>query len=169
MKTVIIAASVLLLVAGGIFVYRTQCMRSATADDCGGCASDLTAVNAAIAAEPDLAPDSTAVIIAYYFHTTQRCANCYKIETYTGEAIETEFAAELQSGRLIWRMVNTDETANEHFLTDYKLYTKSVVLVDMRDGKQVRWKNLEKVWTHLRDKEKFQKYVRDEVRAWLGT
>lgn len=123
----------------------------------------------AMAAEPDSTADSTTTIVAYYFHTTQRCANCLKIETYTYEAIEAGFADELQSGRLIWRMVNTDEREHEHYLTDYKLYTKSVIIAELRAGQQVRWKNLEKVWTLLRDKEKFQKYIRDEVRAWLDT
>lgn len=106
-------------------------------------------------------------VLAYYFHGTRRCANCIKIESYTKEAIDSAYGEALKDSSLIWRVVNTDEEANNHFLNDYQLYTKSVVLVDMHDGKQVRWKNLEKVWEHLGDKEAFKKYIRDEVALFL--
>ncbi len=117
------------------------------------------------------APDTRVTahrITAYYFHGNFRCVNCRKIEAYSKEAIEQAFAAELEDGRLVWRVVNTDDRGNEHFVKDYELYTKSLVLVDAAKGKQVRWRNLEKVWEYLQDKPAFLKYVRDETRAYLG-
>ena len=69
---------------------------------------------------------------------------------------------------LAWRVVNVGEKENEHFIKDYRLYTKSLVLVDRRDGEAGRWKNLEKVWTLLGDKDAFQEYVRTETRAYLS-
>jgi len=106
-------------------------------------------------------------VLAYYFHGIRRCSNCIKIESYTKEAIDSAYGAALKDSSLVWRVVNTEEEANNHFLNDYQLYTKSVILVDMHDGKQVRWKNLEKVWEHLGDKEAFKKYIRDEVALFL--
>ncbi len=106
-------------------------------------------------------------VLAYYFHGTRRCSNCIKIEAYTKEAIDSTYGAALKDSSLIWQVVNTDEEANNHYLNDYQLYTKSVILVDMHDGKQIRWKNLEKVWQHLGDKEAFKKYIRDEVALFL--
>ena len=106
-------------------------------------------------------------VLAYYFHGIRRCSNCIKIESYTKEAIDSAYGAALKDSSLVWRVVNTDEEANNHFLNDYQLYTKSVILVDMHDGKQVRWKNLEKVWEHLGDKEAFKKYIRDEVALFM--
>jgi hypothetical protein len=32
----------------------------------------------------------------------------------------------------------------------------------------VRWKRLDKVWDLIGDQQAFEKYVRDEVRAYLG-
>ncbi len=118
-----------------------------------------------------LAPDTSAAahqVTAYYFHGNLRCASCMKIEAYSKEAIEQAFAAELKDGRLAWRVVNTEEKGNEHFVKDYQLYTKSLVLVDAARGRQVRWKNLEKVWQYLQDKPAFLQYVRAETRAYLG-
>lgn len=107
-------------------------------------------------------------VIAYYFHGTFRCPSCRRIELYTQEALETAFADALRDGRLEWRVLNVDEPDNAHYINDYKLYTRSVVLSDLRDGKEVRWKNLDRVWRLLGDKEAFLDYVRGEVAAYLG-
>lgn len=106
-------------------------------------------------------------VIAYYFHTTYRCASCKKIEAYSAEAIETGFAEELENGTLKFESINIDEPDNEHFAKDYQLYTKSVIVCDMEDGKQTEWKNLTKVWELIRDKDEFVKYVQDEISAYL--
>jgi hypothetical protein len=106
-------------------------------------------------------------VIAYYFHTDYRCASCRQIEAYSHDAIETAFPKELESGRLVWRLVNIEEKGNEHFVKDYELFTKSLVLVEEENGKQVRWKNLAKVWELLPHKVEFFDYVQDEVRGYL--
>ncbi len=91
-----------------------------------------------------------------------------KIEAFTKEAVERDFAARLKNGTMIWKMVKVDETANRHFIQDYQLYTKSVVLVRYRNGKQVAWKNLDEVWNLLGDKAAFQNYIVEEVNAFFG-
>jgi hypothetical protein len=114
--------------------------------------------------------DTTALkhrVIAYYLHTTYRCVTCKKIEAYSREAIETAFAKELADGRVVWRVVNIEEKGNEHFVKDFELYTKSLVLVDEVKGKQVRWQNLTKVWELLPKKAAFFSYVQDGVRGYL--
>jgi len=107
-------------------------------------------------------------VIAYYFHGTARCPSCRKIEAYSQEAVQNGFPDALKNGLLEWHVVNVEEPGNTHFVKDYQLYTKSLVIVDTRDSKQVRWKNLEKVWELLGDKDGFIKYVQDEVREYLG-
>ena len=107
------------------------------------------------------------VVRVYYFHTTQRCSSCKKIESFADEAIRSGFASEIEDGKLEWVVVNLDEAANQHFVSDYKLYTKSLVVVDSTDGLQTRWKNLEKIWELVMQKEKFYDYVQDEVRSYL--
>jgi len=105
--------------------------------------------------------------VAYYFHTTYRCSSCKKIEAYSREAIESGFAEELKEGKLQWCVVNVDDRANRHFIQDYQLFSKSLILTKMKDGKQAEWKNLMKVWQLLGDKESFVRYVQAEVRSYL--
>jgi len=107
-------------------------------------------------------------VIAYYFHGTFRCTTCRTIEKYSKEAIEKYFANELRSGKLEFRPVNIEEPANKHFIQDYQLVTRSLVLSLMAaDGKETKWKNLADVWQLVGDKEKFFQYVKDEVEKIL--
>ena len=118
-------------------------------------------------ADADAATTGPQKVIAYYFYGNVRCDNCRKIEAYTGEAILTGFAEALDAGRLEWRRVNVDEPENKHFVKDYELVTRAVVVVDTRGGRQVRWKDLDQVWQMLDQKAVFLQYIRDEVRAYL--
>jgi hypothetical protein len=115
--------------------------------------------------------DTTALphrVLAYYFHTTKRCASCRKIEMYTTEAIQTAFGKDLAEGRLVYQVVNIEEKGNEHYVKDYELFTKAVVLVEERPEGPASWKNLPKVWELLHDKEKFIRYIQEETRAYLS-
>ena len=106
-------------------------------------------------------------LIAYYFHGTFRCSTCRTIEEYSHDAIQTYFAKELANGSLEFRPVNVDETDNKHFIQDYQLVTRSLVLSLVSDGREKKWKNLPDVWKFVRDKEKFFQYVKDEVEIFL--
>jgi hypothetical protein len=110
----------------------------------------------------------TRKFVAYYFHGTARCASCKAIEANSAEAINKGFEKELKDGTLEWKPVNVEEKGNEHFVQDYKLYTKSLILSEVRGGKQTEWKNLDKVWELLQDKEAFVKYVQEELRTFMA-
>ena len=118
-------------------------------------------------ASPAASPGGDTVTV-WYFRSSMRCASCIKIESYAQEAVQTHFADELESGRLVWRVVNVEEPGNEHYVQDYQLVTKSVIVSTVRDGRQTAWKNLDRVWELIPDKPGFIAYVRQEVAASLG-
>ncbi len=107
-------------------------------------------------------------VIAYYFHTNTRCSTCIKIEQYSHEAIEQGFTNELKNGALEMRVVNYEQPENRHFIQDYKLVSKSLILVNMVNGKQTKWTNLKMVWQLTGHKDAFLNYVRKEVRGYLA-
>ena len=107
-------------------------------------------------------------VVAYYFHGQFRCATCRKLEALSKEAISSGFAQELGADRLAFRVVNVETPDTEHFVKDFQLVTKSLVLVEYKDGNVVRWKNLPKIWQLVRDREEFIRYVQEETRAFLG-
>jgi len=102
-------------------------------------------------------------VIAYYFHGTFRCSTCQTIEKYSKEAIEQYFANELKNGTFEFRPVNVEEPGNKHFIQDYQLVTRSLVLSLVSDGKETKWKNLPDVWQFVSDRDKFFQYVKDEI------
>ena len=106
-------------------------------------------------------------ITAYYFHGNFRCTNCRKIEQYSREAIEEYFTEELKTKKLVFSIINTDQPENKHFIKDYQLYTRSLIIAEFKGGRQVQWKNLTGVWNYLGNREKFYNYVRSEIRAYL--
>ena len=110
-------------------------------------------VNSAHASGSVMREDSTVaaipshghVVIAYYLYTNPRCDACLKIDA-----------------------LDTDMPEYEHFVNDFELEMKSLVLVEIQDGKQLRWKNCIEVWDLLEDKNSFWAYVQKEVKAYLG-
>ncbi|MCO6437595.1 MAG: hypothetical protein J5J06_10945 [Phycisphaerae bacterium] len=112
--------------------------------------------------------ESSHKVIAYYFHNTQRCMTCNKIERLSEEALREKFATALNNGDLEWRVINMEEPPNTHFVEDFHLVASSLVLVDLHDGQQRAWTNMEKVWQYVHDDEaQFKQYVADQTRKYL--
>lgn len=89
------------------------------------------------------------------------------MEKYSKEAIETNFKDALASGKIEFKAFNVEERANEHYVDDYQLYTKSLILSLVKDGKEIKSKNLTKIWGYVRNKQRFFDYVTEEVNNFL--
>ena len=106
-------------------------------------------------------------IIVYYFHGNMRCPTCYALENYAKAEVESDFADAIKNGKLEWKTVNIETAGNEHFSDDYKLYTKSVIVSTLKDGKEVSWKNLDQIWQLVHQEDKYRAYIKNEVKACL--
>jgi hypothetical protein len=106
-------------------------------------------------------------LIVYYFHGDARCATCHKLESYAREALDTNFQDDITSKKIVWKPVNVDKSENKHFVLDYELVTKSVVLSRLIDGKEIEWKNLDQIWQKVADKNDYLQYVHDSVAKFL--
>ncbi len=131
--------------------------------DGGGAASSATP-GRSLAVVEDVEPG----VIVYFFYNDIRCDVCLKLEVYAVEALKTHFSEELDSGAIQWQMLSMDDPENEHFLIDFELYSKSVVLVELEDGERVRFKNLEDIWDLVYDKPAYMQYIRTNVLDFLG-
>ena len=110
-------------------------------------------------------PDQVKVI---YFHGTKRCHTCNKIERLSEETIRDEFAEGLSSGKISWETIDFDLKENEHYLKDYNLVNQALIMIKMKDGKQIEWKDCPKVWQYYDDQEKFSGYVKKELTDYQG-
>ncbi|MCK4720538.1 hypothetical protein KAU08_07755 [bacterium] len=111
-----------------------------------------------------LLPDRLTV---YYFHGRSRCGPCTTLERYAREAVANNFADSVENGTIEWRVVNIDQPGNVEFVEKYLLYTQSVIVSEIRDGTEVRWKNLDKIWALVNTESEYKTYIHDEVSAWM--
>ncbi len=111
-----------------------------------------------------LAADSA--VIVYYFHGNMRCVSCNTIERLLLISLQNEFPLELEEGALSIRIVNIEERENEHFVTDFELATRTVVVENTEAGE---WRKLDRVWELTSDSSGFYEYVTSEVFTELET
>jgi len=123
------------------------------------------AVKAPGPAAKKAAEAKTAVV--YYFYTNTRCSSCKTIEAYTREAVERNFAAGYKGWKVVFKGVNVDEGPDKHFVQDYLLNSKSVVVQKFSGDKALEWEKLEEVWQLLGDKNAFIAYVTAETHKLL--
>jgi hypothetical protein len=122
-------------------------------------------VAATFAADAPAAGDRQ--VVAYYFHGKLRCKTCVGMEGMTADVLKTDFPAQLKDRTIDWRVVNYDDEANEHFIEDFQLVGPSLVLVELAGGRQVRYRNLDKIWQLAHQEDEFKQYVRVQITAFL--
>ncbi|MFH1699669.1 MAG: nitrophenyl compound nitroreductase subunit ArsF family protein [Candidatus Zixiibacteriota bacterium] len=105
-------------------------------------------------------------IVVYYLHMNRRCMTCGKLESYSQEAILSGFPEQLKDSSVIWQVENFEQKGNEHFAKDYQLYSQSLILSRQNGGRETEWKNLDKIWQLVGNKEKFIAYVQMEVQKF---
>jgi Fe-S cluster biogenesis protein NfuA len=106
-------------------------------------------------------------IIVYYFHGNMRCKSCKTTENYTKEAVKTKYQDEIKKGLVEIRTVNVEKSGNSHFIKDYQLVSRSVVVSKFEMGEEKEWKRLDKVWSLLKNESKFFEYIQTNIESLL--
>ena len=112
--------------------------------------------------------DTTAVsvpadaVVVYYFHGTQRCMTCNRIEELTKQAVQENFADQLADGKIVFRSVNVDDPAKEHYIRDFQLSTRTVVM-----QKGDRYEKFDQIWNLVREPEQFMQYIGNGLERML--
>lgn len=118
--------------------------------------STVLAVSPSPAPTAVAAPPAAATrLVAFYFHGTKRCTSCNSIENLTREALK----AETDAAQVEIRSVNVDEASNAHYVADFELTMRTVVLAEETGGKVARWKRLDECWDRFGDPADFRSYV----------
>ncbi len=102
-------------------------------------------------------------VVVTYFTTDVRCDSCRKIEVLTREAVENGFPEQLQDGEVSFRIRNVDDTENAHFITEYELSFKTVVISKTFGDEDCSWKKMDDVWKLLNDPDAFDTYISTAV------
>ena len=110
----------------------------------------------------------TVRIDVLYFHATIRCQGCLTIEEYTKNSVYSTFEKQLKDSTVTLSSLDFLQPENEHYQTDYKFETQTLIISMKKNGKEVKWKNLDKIWDFLSNYQKFQKYIEEEINKFLN-
>ena len=113
------------------------------------------------------AKDKNTRIDVFYFHGPTRCFECLAIEDMTISTVNTYFGKELKDSTVTLSSIDFVKPENEHFQTNYKFEVQTLILSKKVNGKEVKWKNLDKIWKLVNDPDKFKNYVKDEIKKFL--
>jgi hypothetical protein len=102
-----------------------------------------------------------------YFHGTTRCDGCIAIEKFTVNSLNSNFESKLKDSSMIFTTYDFLLPENEHFQKDYKFDTQTLVIRKIVNGKEVKWKNLDKIWDYYSNYEKFNKYISKEIKKFI--
>jgi len=152
MKSRTILRSVLLLIVFGSLTFWLFARRPANAGGDG----------------PDPAAVAAARVVVTYFTTDVRCDSCRTIEQLSRRAVAEGFPDELRSGALVFRVVNTDREENAHYIDEYEIGNKVVVVSRQLDGEQIEWLRCQDVWLHFGEPEVFLPYLQQPIRDYLA-
>jgi len=125
-----------------------------------------------VASEEAAAPSSSpeAPVVVTYFNSDVRCSTCVEIESLTRRAVEERFSDSLSKGQIAFQVLNMDKKENAHFVDDYELAFKTVVI---RGDTQVRgegdaetiepWVKMDEVWSLTAKPDEFIDYLAAEI------
>lgn len=106
-------------------------------------------------------------VMVTYYHADKRCTLCNNMERFTAEALRRHFAPALANGRLRHRVLNWQRPAQRVHCARYGLMGNTVILSEIRNGRETRFLELEEVWSHAHDEAAFVAYVGDGLGRFM--
>jgi hypothetical protein len=104
-------------------------------------------------------------VVVMYFHRTQRCPTCLKMGSYSEEAVKKGFEKDIKAGTVEFHYIDFQDAKNAALTKAYRVEGPSLIVAKVVKSKVARVNSLKDIWTHVRDKEAFLKYVRENVTA----
>ena len=102
-----------------------------------------------------------------YFHGTNRCRTCNLMEGYIRDVLKDSFDKEIKEGLLSFESVNVDEASNNHYIQNYQLQSISFFLSLKKDGKEIKFQNVDQIWQLARNEAQFKSYIKSEIKKFL--
>lgn len=102
-------------------------------------------------------------VVVTYFTSDKRCTTCKTIEKQTNDTVHNEFHDALIDGSLKFQTINFDRPENQHFIDQYQLAFKTVVISSYDNGAESKWKKFDKVWELVDTPVEFTGYLKQGI------
>lgn len=102
------------------------------------------------------------------FHTKKRCVTCTAIEKNAQETVETLFAEEVKTGRVVFKTIDLSLEENKKIAERYQVAWSSLIVSQWKEGKE-SYENLtlQAFATARTAPEKFKKELAEKISALL--
>ncbi len=106
-------------------------------------------------------------VLILQFHRAARCKFCNDMESLARETINLHFADELREKNIAFRTVNMELPKYDLMRTKFNLFTSTMVLIQLTEGNESRWKIISDAWNFTEKKEEFIQMFRAELKEFL--
>jgi len=104
----------------------------------------------------------------YHFHGTNQCYSCKTVGNYAEETINTYFANELKSGKIVFGHINGELEQNREKVIQYGATGSSLWIgVTDKEGKFAKEENVN-VWYKINNKEDYMNYLKGVIESKLS-
>jgi len=102
----------------------------------------------------------------YFFYGNGKCPTCDVIKASAIEAINEIKKTCPNNLNIVWEEINIEEGENAKYITQYGLFSTTVVLQNPSDLQD--WRRLDDVWELASNREHLKKYIKNQIIEFLG-
>jgi hypothetical protein len=106
-------------------------------------------------------------IEVYHFHGNTQCNSCKTVGAYAEETINTYFADELKSGKLVFAHINYDLAENKALAEKYGVTGSSLWIGEYKGETFAPEQNVN-VWYKINNKEDYMSYLKEVIESKLA-
>jgi hypothetical protein len=103
----------------------------------------------------------------YHFHGTNQCYSCITVGDYAEATVNTYFADELESGKIVFAHINGELPINQELVVKYGATGSSLWLGTYDDGNFKAEQNTN-VWYKIKDKTDYMNYLKGVIEQKLA-
>ena len=103
----------------------------------------------------------------YHFHGTNQCYSCKTVGAYAEETVNTYFADELKSGKIVFGHINAQLPENEEIVKKYGA-TGSSLWFGTYNNNEFNAEQNTNVWYKIKDKQDYMNYLKSVIEQKLA-
>ena len=112
--------------------------------------------------------DNIEKIEVYHFHGTNQCYSCITVGDYAEETLNTFFADELESGKIVFGHINVDLPKNQELVKKYETTGSSLWIGTYTSDEKFRKEQNTNVWYKIGNKQEYLDYLKEVIEKKLS-
>jgi len=103
-------------------------------------------------------------LLVYYFHLTNRCNTCIKIEGTTKKVLEESYQKKIDDGTILFKTFNVELLENKDIVKKYEAYGATLAITRIENGKEVGTDDLTNMaFSKINNEELFKSELKSKI------